>query len=138
MRAVAVLVIVLYHAGVPLFSGGFVGVDVFFVLSGFLITGIMASELERTSRFRLSRFYAKRILRIVPAATLVLVATAATTALWVPSTQWRSVAAEIAGSALYAVNWQLAVTTDYVNAEALPSPLQHFWSLAVEEQFYIL
>ncbi len=138
MRAIAVLLVVLYHAGVPFLPGGFVGVDVFFVLSGFLITGIMVSEIDRTQRFRLSRFYAKRILRIIPAATLVLVATGIATVLWVPITQWKSIASELAGSAIYVVNWQLAATTNYLNAESLPSPMQHFWSLAVEEQFYIL
>lgn len=138
MRAFAVLAVVLYHAGVPFMPGGYVGVDVFFVISGFLITSIMASELERTSQFRLSRFYAKRILRIIPAATLVLVATTAATALWVPVTQWKAIASEVAASSIYVVNWQLAATTNYLNTEALPSPVQHFWSLAVEEQYYLL
>ncbi|WP_125100578.1 acyltransferase family protein [Leucobacter chromiireducens] len=138
LRAFAVLVVILYHSGVPIFSGGFVGVDVFFVLSGFLITGIMLAEIQSSGTLNISRFYAKRILRIIPAATVVLFVTAIATALWIPLTEWRDIASEIATSAVYLVNWQLAGTTDYLNAEALPSPLQHFWSLAVEEQYYIV
>lgn len=138
MRAIAVLLVLLFHAGVPFLSGGFVGVDMFFVLSGYLITGIMLSEVERTSAFRITTFYAKRVIRIIPAATVVLIATGIASWLWVPVTQWRSIGQEIIGSAMYVSNWQFAASTNYLNAEAPPSPLQHFWSLAVEEQFYII
>lgn len=138
LRAVAVLLVLGYHAGLPFVPGGFVGVDVFFVLSGFLITGIVARELERTGRLSLRGFYARRIARIVPAATVVLLFTAAATVLCLPITQWRRVAEEVIGSALYVSNWQFAASTDYLNAEAAASPLQHFWSLAVEEQYYLL
>lgn len=138
VRAVAVLLVLLYHAGVPGFSGGFVGVDVFFVLSGYLITGIVAREVAETGRLSLKRFYGRRILRIIPAATIVLVTVAIFTALRLPITQWRSIAHEIVGSTFYFSNWQFAATTNYLNASAPPSPLQHFWSLAVEEQYYLL
>lgn len=138
MRAIAVLLVVLYHAGIPVLPGGFVGVDMFFVLSGFLITGIMAAEIERTGRFSIATFYAKRIVRIIPAATVVLVVTAIATLVWIPATRWRSIAEETVGSALYVSNWQFAASTNYLNADVPPSPLQHFWSLAVEEQYYIL
>ena len=138
MRAVAVLLVLLYHAGLPWFSGGFVGVDVFFVLSGYLITGIVAREIYEHGSLSISRFYARRILRIIPAATIVLVAVAAATVLWLPITRWRSIAEEIIGSALYVSNWQFAASTNYLNASTPPSPLQHFWSLAVEEQYYLL
>ncbi len=138
LRAIAVLLVLGYHAGLPFLSGGYVGVDVFFVLSGFLITGIVARELEQAGALSLRRFYARRITRIVPAATVVLLFTAATTLLFLPITQWRRVAEEIIGSAVYISNWQFAASTDYLNAEAAASPLQHFWSLAVEEQYYLL
>lgn len=138
VRAIAVLLVLLYHSQIPLFSGGFIGVDVFFVLSGFLITGIVAREVHETAGFSLSRFYGRRVVRIVPAATVVLVFVAITSFLWLPVTRWRSIAAEIAGSALYVSNWQFAASTNYLNAEAAPSPLQHFWSLAVEEQYYLI
>lgn len=138
MRAVAVLLVLLYHAGLPWFSGGFVGVDVFFVLSGYLITGIVAREIHERGSLSISRFYARRILRIIPAATIVLVAVAVATVLWLPITRWRSIASEIIGSAFYVSNWQFAASTNYLNASTLPSPLQHFWSLAVEEQYYLL
>ncbi|MBL3690137.1 acyltransferase family protein [Leucobacter chromiireducens] len=138
LRAFVALVVVLYHSSVPLSSGGIVGVDVLFVLSGFLITGIMLAEIQDTGTFSISRFYAKRILRTIPAATVVLFATAIAAAIWIPLTEWREIASEIAASAVYLVNWQHAGTTAYLNAGALPSPLQHFWSLALEEQYYIV
>ncbi|QIM15874.1 acyltransferase [Leucobacter insecticola] len=138
LRAVAVLLVLTYHAGVPFLSGGYVGVDVFFVLSGYLITGIMARELLSTGHLSMQTFYARRILRIVPAATVVLIATAIATVVWLPITQWRSTAAEIVGSAFYVSNWQFAASTDYLNTDSAPSPLQHFWSLAIEEQYYLI
>ncbi|WP_370246322.1 acyltransferase family protein [Jiangella sp. DSM 45060] len=139
MRAVAVLLVLAYHAGLPLVSGGFVGVDVFFVISGFLITGLILREVESTGRLRLGRFYARRIRRLLPATAVVLAATAALTMLLLPPLRWPSVAGDIAASATYVVNWRLAAdSVDYLAAGDAPSPVQHFWSLAVEEQFYLL
>jgi len=138
MRAVAVLLVLLFHAGVPGFSGGFVGVDVFFVLSGYLITSIVAREIHERGSLSISHFYGRRILRIIPAATIVLIAVSAAAVLWLPITRWRSVAFEVIGSAFYVSNWQFAASTNYLNAAEPPSPLQHFWSLAVEEQYYLL
>lgn len=138
IRTIAVTLVLLFHAGVPGFSGGFVGVDVFFVVSGYLITGIVARELDSTGSISLRTFYAKRILRIVPAATVVLVAVAIATLLWLPITRWLSTAKELIGSAVYISNWQFAASTNYLNAGLPASPLQHFWSLAVEEQYYLL
>ncbi|TDC48452.1 acyltransferase, partial [Jiangella ureilytica] len=139
LRAVAVLLVLAYHAGVPLASGGFVGVDVFFVISGFLITGLILREIDTTGRLRLGRFYARRIRRLLPATAVVLAATAALALLLLPPLRWPAIAGDIAASATYVVNWRLASeSVDYLAAEDAPSPVQHFWSLAVEEQFYLL
>lgn len=138
IRAIAVLLVLLYHAGLPWVPGGFVGVDIFFVLSGFLITGIVAREVSETGGLSLARFYGRRVLRIIPAATVVLVVVAMATVLWLPITRWQSTALETIGSAFYVSNWQFAATTDYLNASLPPSALQHFWSLAIEEQYYLL
>nr|WP_026876269.1 acyltransferase family protein [Jiangella gansuensis] len=138
LRAVAVGLVLAYHAGLPLVSGGFVGVDVFFVISGFLITGLILREIETTGRLRLARFYARRIRRLLPATAVVLGATAALTVALLPPVRWAATAGDIAASATYLVNWRLAGdTVDYLAADAPPSPVQHFWSLAVEEQFYL-
>ena len=138
LRAVAVLLVLAFHAGLPV-PGGFVGVDVFFVLSGFLITGLVADEVARTGRLRLARFYARRARRLLPAAALTLVAVVAATALWLPVTRWRDVAGDVVATSLYVVNWRLADrSVDYLAQDAAASPVQHFWSLAVEEQFYVV
>lgn len=139
LRAVAVTLVLLFHAGVPGFSGGYVGVDVFFVLSGFLITGIIAEEVDRTGRLDLPRFYGRRVRRLLPAAALTTVGVAVLTVLVLPVTRWADVAGDIAASSLYVVNWRLADrAVDYMAADEATSPLQHFWSLAIEEQFYIV
>ncbi len=132
----AVLAVVAFHAGVT--TGGFVGVDVFFVISGFLITGLLWSELSATGRLNLAGFYAARARRLLPAAAVVLVATAATATALLPPLQARSVLDDGLASALYAGNYRFAMTgTDYLGHSA-PSPFQHYWSLGVEEQFYLL
>lgn len=139
LRAVAVLAVVLFHAGVPGFGGGFIGVDVFFVVSGFLITGLLWREASGTGTVRMARFYAGRARRLLPAAALVLVATSLAATLLLPPLQARSVLADAIASALYVGNYRFAVEgTDYLAAETAASPLQHYWSLGVEEQFYLL
>lgn len=138
LRAVAVALVLLYHAGAPFAGGGFIGVDVFFVISGFLITGMLLRQSLETGRVDLMDFYARRIRRILPAATAVLLFTAAATLLILPRTRWEDIGHDLIGSALYYANWIFATNTDYLNAEDAASPLQHFWTLAVEEQFYIL
>src|SRR5699024_6178862 len=137
-RAVAVGLVLLYHAGLPLFPGGYVGVDVFFVISGFLITGMLVRQSMKHGKIDLADFYARRIRRILPAATIVLAFVAVGTLLILPRTRWDEIGTEIIASAFYVVNWVLAGGTDYLNAEEAASPLQHFWTLAVEEQFYII
>ncbi|MEU1842442.1 acyltransferase family protein [Micromonospora sediminicola] len=140
LRAVAVGLVLLYHAGLSSLPGGFVGVDVFFVISGFLITGQLVTEIERTGRVSLIGFYARRAKRILPAATVVLAATAVAVRLFVPRGDWQIIGGDIAAAAIYVVNWRFADrAVDYLAADnAVTSPVQHFWSLAVEEQFYLL
>jgi peptidoglycan/LPS O-acetylase OafA/YrhL len=138
LRAVAVVLVMLYHAGLPFVPGGFVGVDVFFVISGFLITTQLVTEAERGT-LSLQRFYARRAKRLLPAAAVVLAATAALTYFFVPLTRWRDIGGDVVASAVYLVNWRLADrSVDYLAEGSAPSPVQHFWSLAVEEQFYLL
>lgn len=139
LRAVAVLLVLAYHAGIPQVSGGFIGVDVFFVISGFLITGLLVREVQTTGRVSLRRFYARRARRLLPATAVVLLATSVLTIVFLPPLRWAQVAWDIVTSAVYVVNWRLAAdAVDYLAAENAASPVQHFWSLAVEEQFYLL
>lgn len=137
LRAVAVVAVVLYHARLG-FDGGFVGVDVFFVISGFLITRLLMAELTATGGVRLAAFYGARARRLLPAAGTVLVITAVAAATLLPPLQARSALADGLASALYMGNYRFAAHgTDYL-ADALPSPFQHYWSLGVEEQFYLV
>ncbi|MFE9581329.1 acyltransferase family protein [Nocardia sp. NPDC006044] len=139
LRAVAVVAVVVFHAGVWGVGGGFVGVDVFFVISGFLITGVLWREVAVRGTVGLARFYGGRARRLLPAAGIVLVATAVAAAKWLPPLQARAVLWDGIASALYAGNYRLAWNgTDYLAADAPPSPFQHYWSLGVEEQFYLL
>jgi peptidoglycan/LPS O-acetylase OafA/YrhL len=137
LRAVAVLLVVLSHAGVPALAGGYVGVDVFFVISGFLITALLVRELSGTGRISLTRFYARRAVRLLPASTVVIVVTLIGSWIWLSPVRIAEYAGDALASAGYAVNIRLAIAgTDYFAGTA-PSPFQHFWSLAVEEQFYL-
>lgn len=139
LRAVAIGLVLVFHAGVRFVPGGFVGVDVFFVISGFLITSLLVREIERDGRISLGRFYARRAKRLLPAAGLVLVVTSVLTWLTVSVVEWKTFGKDIIGSALYVVNWVLAGrSVDYLAEDVGVSPVQHFWSLAVEEQFYIV
>lgn len=139
LRAVAVVLVLLYHARVPGFGGGYVGVDVFFVLSGFLITGLIYRELRSTGRFSFANFYARRARRLLPAAGLVLVVTLIASVVILPAYRLPGVQADIASAGLYISNMRFAIeANDYFQAGADPSPVLHFWSLSVEEQFYIL
>lgn len=138
LRAVAVVAVVLYHAGIPGTAGGFIGVDVFFVISGFLITGLLWREVSTAKTIALGRFYGARARRLLPAAATVAVVTAIAAAAVLPPLQARSVFLDGIASALYVGNYRFAQQgTDYLNAEA-PSPFQHYWSLGVEEQFYLV
>lgn len=139
LRAVAVLTVVADHAGIGLLSGGYVGVDVFFVLSGFLITSLLVREAERTERISLSDFYARRARRILPAATLVLVVTLLVSAATVSYLRLERIAVDAGWSAAFLANVHFSrLGTDYFAEGQAVSPVQHYWSLAVEEQFYLL
>lgn len=139
LRAVAVIAVVLYHAGIPGIAGGYIGVDVFFVISGFLITGLLWREVQATKSVALGRFYAARARRLLPAAATVGVVTAVVAAAVLPPLQARRVFIDGIASMLYVGNYRFAAQgTDYMISDLPPSPFQHYWSLGVEEQFYLL
>jgi peptidoglycan/LPS O-acetylase OafA/YrhL len=138
LRAIAVTSVVIYHLWPTHLPGGFVGVDVFFAISGYLIIGHLLREVDANGRIRLVSFWARRARRLLPASLLVLVITGVATLVWVPSVLWKQFFSEIGSSALYVQNWLLAANSvDYLAATNSPSPVEHFWSLSVEEQFYI-
>ena len=138
LRAIAVTLVLLYHAAVPGFGGGYVGVDVFFVLSGFLITGLLLRELETTGGISLASFYARRLRRLLPAVALLIVVTVVVSVAVLPPLRAGEVAADGVAASLYASNLRFALqATDYLQSELAPSPLLHLWSLGVEEQFYL-
>ncbi|MEI7057071.1 acyltransferase family protein [Nocardioides sp. CCNWLW239] len=139
LRAIAVLAVVALHVGFGSLTGGFVGVDVFFAISGFLITQQLMRQVRTEGRVSLLGFYARRARRILPAATLVLLATVVYAALFLGFVRTREIALDALWSAAFAANFRFAsLETDYFSAALPPSPLQHFWSLAVEEQFYLV
>lgn len=140
LRSFAVYVVVAYHAGMGTWQNGFIGVDVFFVLSGFLVTNVLLSELGSSGSVRLRRFYARRIRRLLPASAALIVGVAVWWSLMVPVTERASVAGDARAAALYVANWRFIATgTDYGAADAAAaSPFLHFWSLAIEEQFYVV
>jgi peptidoglycan/LPS O-acetylase OafA/YrhL len=138
LRGIAVLLIVLYHAGVPGMTGGYVGVDVFFVLSGFLITGLLTRELRADGRVSLGQFYARRARRILPASFLVLAVTLLASWLVMSPVRLWSVGQDTAAAALYVPNMRFAIqAADYWHP-VWTSPVLHYWSLGVEEQFYFV
>jgi len=138
LRAVAVMSVVVYHLWSGALPGGFVGVDIFFVISGFLITSHLLHTSPRSGR-DLASFWGRRVRRLLPASLLVLLGTLVAMLLVAPETQWASTARQVVASALYVENWQLATeSVDYLRAGDLPTPVQHFWSLSVEEQFYLV
>ena len=139
LRALAIVVVLAYHLWPGTVGGGYVGVDVFFVVSGFLITSHLLSELRRSGTVSLPAFWARRIRRLLPAASVVLGFCLAAMFAAVPPSLWQRTVTEIAASALYAQNWVLgAGSVDYLGADGAPTLVQHFWSLSVEEQFYLV
>ena len=138
LRGIAILLVLLFHAGLPWTPGGFVGVDVFFVISGFLITGKLWRESQQPGGLNITRFYAWRIRRLLPAA-LVAVALISLVGLLLAAPLDRSeLAADGAASALSIANMRFIGSVDYFAATTSPSPFLHFWSLSVEEQFYLV
>ena len=139
LRAIAVLAVVALHVGFGSLTGGFVGVDVFFAISGFLITQQLMRQVRTEGRVSLVGFYARRARRILPAATVVRLATVVYAAFFLGFVRTREIALDALWSAAFAANFRFAaLETDYFSAALPPSPLQHFWSLAVEEQFYLV
>ncbi|MFD4016477.1 acyltransferase family protein [Streptomyces sindenensis] len=139
LRAVAVLAVLAFHAGIPGAAGGFVGVDVFFVISGYLITGLLVREAITTGRIRLGDFFSRRARRLLPSAAVVLAAVAVAGA-WLTVPLLRTdLEHDVLAAALSVANWRfVSQRTDYLAAGHDQSPLLHFWSLAVEEQFYLV
>ncbi len=138
LRAIAIVLVLLYHAGVPGMRGGYVGVDVFFVLSGFLITGLLLRELDGSGTISLPAFYARRARRLLPAAALLILVTVVASVALLSPLRAGAVAQDGIAAALYVSNLRFALqATDYLQSELAPSPLLHLWSLGVEEQFYL-
>ncbi len=137
LRGVAVFLVVVYHANLGVLPGGYIGVDVFFVISGFLITRHLVDEHRSAGRIGLAAFYARRIKRLLPASSLVLLATLVMARVLLPPLGWLDISKAGKATALYVVNLYLAITKTNYLANTAPSPFQHYWSLALEEQFYL-
>lgn len=137
LRAIAVLPVILFHAGFEAFHGGYVGVDVFFVISGYLITSIIAADVEKGT-FSLAAFYERRARRILPALFLVVIASVPFAWAWLTPADMKDFSQSVAAVALFVSNVLFWRESGYFQAEAMLKPLLHTWSLAVEEQFYLL
>jgi peptidoglycan/LPS O-acetylase OafA/YrhL len=139
LRAIAVLLVVLYHSGISALSGGYIGVDVFFVISGFVITGVLLRERSTTGRTSILAFYGRRCRRIIPAATLVIIVTVALSYYFLGIGAGDRTAVDGRWAAVFLANFHFgAIGTNYLSAQQPPSPLQNYWSLSVEEQFYVV
>ncbi|MFE3457601.1 acyltransferase family protein [Nocardiopsis aegyptia] len=136
LRAIAVVLVAVYHIWFGRVSGG---VDVFLVLTGFLITGSLMRALERDGRIGFVAFWTRLLRRLAPAAAFALGGVLAATYLWLPRSRWADIMSEVRAAALYHENWALArAAVDYLARDAAPSPVQHFWSLSIQGQFYVL
>ena len=136
LRALAAGLVLIYHA--HWLDGGYIGVDIFYVISGFLITGLLLKELDRSSKISLTSFYARRTKRLLPASFLVIVATAIAGFIFLPASMRQDFGRDLIAASTYMSNFLFALwENDYQNLNATPSPFIHFWSLAVEEQFYL-
>jgi peptidoglycan/LPS O-acetylase OafA/YrhL len=139
LRAVAIGLVILAHAGVPFAAGGYVGVDVFFVISGFLITGLLIGEIDRTHTISLAGFYGRRIKRLLPQAVLVVTVVVIGSWALLSPIRARDVSHDVMAAGGYLINWHFAAqSADYFAAGDADRPLDHFWSLAVEEQYYVV
>jgi len=138
IRAAAVVVVLLYHAGVPGVGGGLLGVDVFFVLSGFLITSLLCAEHATSGGLRLRRFWARRARRLLPALFILLLGVAAYARVFSGSVDGAAIRADALATLLYVANWHFIASSQGYFAQASASPLLHAWSLAVEEQYYLV
>jgi peptidoglycan/LPS O-acetylase OafA/YrhL len=139
LRAVAVLLVVLNHLWPGRISGGYIGVDIFFVISGYLITSHLRREADSTGRIALGAFWARRAKRLLPASLLVLALSLVATIIWLPVTAWANAVTQIGAAGAYILNWVLASeSVNYFTAGSSGTPVTHYWSLSVEEQFYIV
>ena len=139
LRAIAVLAVVLYHAGFSWIPGGFIGVDVFFVISGFLITQLIVKELKTTGTLNFSQFYARRLRRLLPTAAVVIVTTIGVSRHLISPLRFRDIGIDALSSIFNAANYRFYFSEiDYLNSGDKPSLFLHFWSLSVEEQFYLI
>lgn len=139
VRALAVTAVVLFHAGVPGFSGGYLGVDTFFVLSGFLITSLLLAERARYGRIALRAFWLRRARRLLPALLIMLVVVVLTARFLQTADEFRLLRLDALASLGYVANWRMIWRgSDYFTATSDPSLVQHAWSLGIEEQFYAL
>jgi peptidoglycan/LPS O-acetylase OafA/YrhL len=137
LRAVAALLVTIYHA--HLVPGGFIGVDIFYVISGYLITGLIIREIDKTGRLDLNEFYQRRIKRLLPTSVFVLLVTAIVGFFVLPAITRDALGRDLFAAAAYVSNYLFAWwENDYQNLNATPSPFIHYWSLAVEEQFYVV
>ena len=139
VRACAVVAVMLFHGGIPHMDGGFMGVDAFFVLSGFLITSLLVGEWRQTLSIKLGAFWARRARRLLPALLLMLLFVAFFASVIVPKGTYGALRLDALATLLYVSNWHfILVNSNYFNETAASSPLLHTWSLAVEEQFYVI
>ena len=139
MRACAVLAVMMFHGGIPHMDGGFMGVDAFFVLSGFLITSLLIGEWRQALTIRLGAFWARRARRLLPALLLMLLFVAFFASVIVPKGTYGALRLDALATLLYVSNWHfILVNSNYFNETSASSPLLHTWSLAVEEQFYVI
>ena len=137
LRAIAISTVVLYHAFPSLLPGGFIGVDIFFVISGFLISGIVFTQVA-AGKFSVRDFYIRRICRIFPALVIVLSITAVVGWTWLLPGDWERLGQEIHGSAFFFVNFVFLSQAGYFDEASITKPLLHLWSLSIEEQFYVV
>src|ERR1035437_10549809 len=139
LRAVAVMLVVIYHYWPGTFTGGYVGVDAFFVISGYLITSHLFREADRTGTVKLAAFYARRARRLLPASILVLLFVVVGTFLLLPTDLWTSTAHEVTASGFYVQNlWLASQAVTYSASNDIASPVTHYCSLSAEEQFYLV
>nr|WP_281276228.1 acyltransferase [Flexivirga caeni] len=139
LRGIAVLAVVGYHLGIPWLRGGWLGVDIFFVLSGFLITSLLLHERAAWGRIDLVGFWLARARRLLPTLTLMLLAVTAVAAVWAPPSRRAADAWDVLSAFCYVANWRLLLSNDqYFSSLSMPSPVVHTWSLAIEEQFYLI
>ena len=136
LRAIAVLPVVFFHSGIATYGSGFIGVDIFFVISGFLITSVLISEME-AEEFSLSGFYERRARRILPALFFVILATMPFAIFLMSPVQLEDFSKSAISSVLFASNFYFWLTNSYFSEASELKPLLHTWSLAVEEQYYI-